>query len=60
MVNRPPSGPAANQVTGPPSGSVARKVYRLEVRFSGWPKAVRLVVVMMGASLTSVTATVTG
>ena len=40
-----------------PSGSVARKVYRVDVRFSCWLKVVLLLLVMVGGSLTSVTVT---
>ena len=57
MVKALLSVPDRPQETSPPSGSVARKVYRVEIRSSGWMKAVRLVVVMMGASSTSVTVT---
>ena len=58
MAKALPSVPAAVHATAPPSGSVALKVYRLEALFSCWMKAVLLVVVMVGGSLTSVTVTV--
>ena len=61
IAKKRPSTPPTVHLMVPRSGSVARYVYRREVRFSFWRRAVAdvLVVVMVGGSFTSVTMTVT-